>query len=188
MNKTRLPVVIMTVALLSAAGLALLSFFRTTQAMGNIPISSGMGDLRLIEAQHKTAPGGASEKSNSYIGMGDLHRLEAPASSHPYLGMGDLQLFEAQQNAATGGALGKINPYIGMGELRRYEAPVRSIGMGDLRRIEAGQVLAATNESSSQQPGRVCTNPSTSYGERDAGVSAPAYVLHAKGCLEQVIK
>lgn len=159
MNKTRLPVVIMTVALFSAAGLALLTYYRTTEAMGSSPSSSGMGDLQLIEAQQNSASGGALKKSNPYVGMGDLHSFEGPASSSSYSGIGDLHLFEAQQYNASGGALKESNPYI---------------GMGDLRRFEAEQLLATTNVSSVQLPDGVCPNPSTSYRERDAGASTPA--------------
>ena len=140
MNNTRVPVVIMAVALFSTAILALLIYISTIEAMESSPSSSGMGELRLLEAQQNNSFGGALDQSSPYVGMGELHRFEAPASSHP------------------------------------------NIGMGDLRRIEAEQVLATTNMSRFQLPDRVCPNPSTSYGERDSGASAPVSALLAKGC------
>ena len=140
MNNTRVPVVIMAVALFSTAILALLIYISTIEAMESSPSSSGMGELRLLEAQQNNSFGGALDQSSPYVGMGELHRFEAPASSHP------------------------------------------DIGMGDLRRIEAGQSLTTANVSRFQLPDRVCPNPSTSYGERDSGASAPVYALLAKGC------
>lgn len=122
MNKTRVPVAIMAVALFFAAILVLLTYINTIEARGSSPDSSGMGELRLLEAQ---------------------------------------------QNTASGGVLYKSIPYV---------------GMGDLRRIEAGQVLATTNVIGFQLSDRVCPAPSTSYGERDSGASAPVGVLLAKGC------
>ncbi len=72
-------------------------------------------------------------------------------------GMGDLRRFEGQQAGLNAGA-----------------GAVARVGMGDLRRFEAG--LGAST------PARVCPSLSTPSGERDAGVSAPAYVLRALGC------
>lgn len=140
MNKTRVPIVIMAIALLSAAILTFLTYINTIEARGSSPYSSGMGELQLLEARQNNASGGGLDKSIPYVGMGDLRRIEARASSRPV------------------------------------------IGMGDLRRIEAEQVLAAANVIGFQLPDRVCPAPSTSYGERDSGASAPVDVLLAKGC------
>ena len=60
--------------------------------------------------------------------------------------------------------------------------------MGDLRRFETGQILTAGDVSSFHLADRVCPAMSTTYGERDAGASAPAIVLQAVGCLEQAVK
>jgi hypothetical protein len=89
MNKTRLPVAIMTVALFSTAILALLTFYRTTGAVRSNSLSSGMGELQLIEAPGSNHP---------YLGMGELRRYEAPV---PRIGMGDLRRIEAEQVLAA---------------------------------------------------------------------------------------
>lgn len=155
MNKTRIPVVIITVALFATAILALQTYSGTIKAVGSNPSSSGMGDLRFFESQQNAGSVGALEKRSSSIGMGDL------------------RFFEAQQKAESVGA---------------FEESSSSIGMGDLRRFEAQQALAATRLSSSQLPDRGCASLSTAYGERDAGASAPAYVLRAQGCLPDTVK
>ncbi len=122
MNTPRLPIVIMTTALLATAILALLTYRSTTTAVGSSP---------------------------SQTGMGDLHR------------------YDAQKSNASNRTLDKSSPYVGMGGLRRFEAE---------------QALATANVSSLQLPDRVCPNRGTPNGERDAGASAPVYVLLAKGC------
>ena len=80
-------------------------------------------------------------------------------------GMGDLQRFEAQQALANTG-----------------DYASRRVGMGDLRRFEAQPAIVNADTSSPGTSNRVCPNSSTSYGEKDAGASAPANVLHAIGC------
>ncbi len=142
MNTPRLPIVIMTAALLSTVILALLTYRNTIKAVGNSPSSPGMGDLHFYDAQQSNESEKAQEMSHPHIGMGDLRRFEALASSRS------------------------------------------NNGMGDLHRFEYGQLLATTNVSSLQLPARLCPNLSTSYGERDAGTSAPDYVLRASGCLK----
>lgn len=140
MNTTRLPIVILTAALLSTAFLVLFTYRSTINAVGSSP---------------------------SQTGMGDLHR------------------YDAQQSNASDRTLFESSPYVGMGELRRFEAPVNSrpvVGIGVLRRFEAEQALATTNVRSYQLSDRVCPNQGTQNGERDAGASAPIYVLLAKGC------
>ncbi len=77
MNKTRLPVVIMTLALFSTAILALLTYRNSAGALGGSRSSSGFGDLRLFEAQQNNASGKALERGNPYVGMGELRRFEA---------------------------------------------------------------------------------------------------------------
>ncbi len=101
MNKTRIPIVIMTVALLSTAILALFTYHSTIKAMGSNTSSSGMGDLHLFEAMQNNTSIGAVERNNPYDGMGDLRRFEGQQNNRPYSGMGDLRRLEAQQNNAS---------------------------------------------------------------------------------------
>ena len=120
----------------------------------------------------------SSENTSNRAGMGDLKRFEAQqvlintgntASSR--VGIGDLKRFEAQQALAN--TTNYVNTRVGMGNLQRFEAQ-QTI-------VNAGMSIPGTSN-------RVCPNLSTSYGEKDAGASAPAYVLQAKGCMEQAVK
>jgi len=60
--------------------------------------------------------------------------------------------------------------------------------MGDLQRFESRQISVNAGESSINTPGRVCPSVSTSYGERDAGASAPANVLQVMDCIAPGVK
>jgi hypothetical protein len=91
-----------------------------------------------------------------------------PSSGQKAAGMGDLQRFEAQQAAEA--AAGQAS------------SSAKTVGMGDLRLYEAQQAGASSAAIIPQTGRPACSSLSTAAGERDAGASAPAYVLRAMGC------
>lgn len=188
MNKTRLPNIIITVSLSFTAILVLLTYQSTIVAKGSTSSYTGMGDFQIYEAQQFSASSEVIENSHTYIGMGDLHLLEALGGSYPYVGMGDLQLFEASRSNLSRAVTEISQPYAGMGDLRIHEARAYShpyVGMGDLRLLEAQQTYVNSGVRSSRLPEYSCPTSSTSYGERDAGASAPIIVLRETGCIDQ---
>ncbi len=97
MNTTRLAKLVFVSALMIGALVALQACTTSVAASESGQRYVGMGDLHRFEAQASTLVTDAKAISPSYVGMGDLHRFEAQASKSAYAGMGDLHRFEAGQ-------------------------------------------------------------------------------------------
>jgi hypothetical protein len=120
----------------------------------------------LVLQAYQRSIGVQGKGVSKMTGMGDLRRFEGQqaalntwVSAADRVGMSDLHRFEGQQAA-----------------LNTWVSAADRVGMGDLHRFEDAA------PSSSPSPARVCPSLSTLSGERDAGASAPAYVLRALGC------
>lgn len=90
MNKSRIPMLIVSVSLVAVIGVVFLTFQRTIPVEGSSQaVQAGMGDLRLYE----------SEQSLPGTGRADSQEAIHPA----VIGIGDLRLYEATQAALSAG-------------------------------------------------------------------------------------
>ena len=97
------------------------------------------------------SPAAQATGSRAYVGIGDLHRLEArslspknPAAAvaRPYVGIGDVRILDARSLLSNKTAAAISRPLLGMGDLRLKESraaggSLASRGIGDLRLVES---------------------------------------------------
>lgn len=160
MNKTRLPILIVIASLVLTSLLAFQVVQRSIGARDDSSANTvGFADLNRVASQ-----------DSRITGFADLNRI-APQKSG-ITGFADLNRVAPQKSSITGFA-----------DLNRVSPQKSGItGFADLNRVDSHELLPLAGAKVSNSPGRVCPNLSTPYGERDAGVSAPSYVLQAIGC------
>jgi hypothetical protein len=166
----------MVVSLLAVAIIAAQTFERSFSAkelrQANI---SGLADLNRVAASGHSITGFADlnrveAQLRAITGFADLNRVEAKPKT--ITGFADLNRVDSSRQVATNST----------GSNQIASQSVRITGFADLNRVASQAILPQTGGSPAQAPSRVCPHLSTPAGERDAGASAPAYVLQAMVC------